>query len=372
MPKITFELTTPADDAELRRMLRENAMPGSISVTFEREPNYFIGAKVEGPFHQTVIARDTSVGRIVGMVSRSIRDVYLNGVVQSVGYLGQVRIDPDYRAMRRALWLAFDFVRTLHQDGRAPFYLASIIEDNLPARRFFTARLPGMPHLQEYARMHTLAIYCRRKRRRLPLPNGLQLARGNSAYGNEIVDCLQRNGARYQLGPYWSGDTLFSPDHTPDLTPDDFFLALDGRCVVGCLAAWDQSRFKQTVVRSYSGALARWRVLANLGARVAGWPVLPPPHTPFRYCYASHLAVDDDRQDVFAALLRALYNQGVEKKYNYFMLGLCENHPFLETAMSTYPHVDYTSQLYLGVWEPELETLSQVDGRLPGIEIAVL
>lgn len=372
MSKITFELATPAGDPELRRVLRENHMPGTISVSFEREPNYFIGAKVEGPFHQTVVARDQSVGEIVAMGSRSIRDVYLNGTVQSVGYFSHLRVNPCYRVMRRELTQALAFFHRLHQDGRAPFYFSSIIEDNLPARRLFSAGLPGLPRFQEYARMHTLAIYCRRKRQRLPMPDGLQFARGSSTHVNEIVACLQRNGARYQLAPYWTGDTLFSPNHTPDLIPDDFFLALDGKRVVGCLAAWDQSRFKQTVVRGYSGALARWRGLANLGARLAGWPVLPPPHTPFRYCCASHLTIDEDRPDVFAALVRAVYNHAVEKKYNYFMLGLCENHPFLKSVMSTYSHIDYTSQLYLVAWERELEVLSQVDDRLPGVEISVL
>jgi hypothetical protein len=369
---IVFELASLEDDAELRRMLRSDPMPGRISVSFEREPNYFIGAEVEGCFHQTIIGRDTSTGKIIAMGSRSIRDVYLNGTVHSVGYLSQMRIAPGYRTMRKALTQGFEFVHSLHQDGRTRFYFSSIISDNLPARRLFSAGLPGLPRFQEYACMHTLAIYCRRKRKRLPMPDGLQLARGSFAHVNEIVACLQRNGARHQLAPYWTCDTLFSPDRTPDLTPEDFFLALDGERVVGCLAVWDQSRFKQTVVRSYSGALAHWRGLVNVGARLAGWPVLPPPHTPFRYCYASHLAIDDDRPDVFVALVRALYNHAFDRKYSYFMLGLCENHPFFETVVSTYRHIDYKSQFYLVVWEQELEVLSRIDSRLSAVEISIL
>lgn len=372
MSRISFELATSADDADLRRMLRENPMPGAISVSFEREPNYFLGAKVEGPFRQVIIARDQSRGEIVAMGSRSIRDVYLNGAVQSVGYLSQARIAPGYRAMRRALGRAFDFLRTLHQDGRTRFYYTSIIEDNLPARRLFSAGLPGMPHFQEYARMHTLAVYCRRKRRRLPIPDGLQLARGSSGHVSEIVACLQRNGVRYQLAPHWTSDTLFSPDHTPDLAPGDFFLALDRKHVVGCLAAWDQSRFKQAVVRGYSGALGRWRVLANVGARLAGWPVLPPPNTPFRYCYASHLAVDHDNPHVFAALLRALYNHLAGQGYSYFMVGLGEANPLRPVVTASYRHIAYTSQLYFVSWDDGLEAISRDDSRVPGPEIAVL
>ncbi|UCC61863.1 MAG: hypothetical protein JSV36_13845, partial [Anaerolineae bacterium] len=332
MSNITFELATPADDPALRRMLRENPLPGAISVSFEREPSYFHGAKVQGPFHQTCIARERSSGEIVGMGSRSIRDVYLNGAPQAVGYLSQLRVKPEYRARRRMLTQAFEFLHHLHQDGRTPFYFSSIIQDNLPARRLLSAGLPGLPSFVEYARMHTLAVHCPKSRRRLPLPSGLRLARGSPLYLDEIAVCLQRNGARHQLAPCWTRETLFHPDHTPDLAPEDFFLALEQDRVVGCLAAWDQNRFKQTVVRGYSGPLGRWRGLVNVGARLAGWPVLPPPNTPFRHAYASHLAVDDDDPHVFAALLRALHSHLAAQGYSYYMIGLSEANPLGPTV----------------------------------------
>jgi hypothetical protein len=372
MSNIIFSLATWEDEAELRRILRQNPMPGAISVSFEREPDYFIGAKVEGPCHQTIVARDQASGEVIGIGSRAVRERYVNGSPQAVGYISQLRIDPRYRARRQALSQAFAFLRCLHQDGQAPFYFASIIEDNLPARRLLAAGLPGWPRFQAYARMHTLAINCPRKRRQAAIPADLRLARGCATYVGAIVDCLRRNGPRYQLVPHWTEETLFDPDHTPDLRPEDFFLALDGERVVGCLAAWDQSRFKQTVVRGYAGPLAHWRGLINLGARLAGWPVLPPPHTPFRYCYASHLAIDGDRVDIFAPLLRALYNHAANKSYSYFMLGLAEKHPFFKEVRRTYRHIDYKSILYLVTWEDELESFPQIDSRIPGPEIAIL
>jgi hypothetical protein len=372
MSNITFALATPADDSGLRKLLRENPMPGTISVSFEREPDYFIGAKVGNSLHQTVIARDRNSGEIIAMGSRSIRDVYINGTVQRVGYLSDLRISQRYRVMRRALIRALAFFHNLHQDGQVSFYLSSIIADNLPARHLFSAGLAGLPCFQEYAQLYTLAIYCRRKRRNLPMPDGLQLTRGSSDHINEIAACLQRNGARYQFAPHWNSSSLFSPDYTPDLAPENFFLAQDGERVVGCLALWDQSRFKQTVVRGYSRPLARWRGLVNVGARVLGWPVLPLPHEPFHYSYASHLAVDDDNRQIFACLLRALYNQAVTQGNSYFMIGLSEGNPFLPVVTASYRHIKYTSQLYLVAWDDGLENISRVDNRVPGLEISIL
>ena len=110
----------------------------------------------------------------------------------------------------------------------------------------------------------------------------------------------------------------------------------------------------------------------NLVAPLGGWPSLPPPNTPFRFCYASHLAVDDDNTQVFAALLRSLYNQAAGAGYDYFMIGLSEDNPLRAVVTRTYPRVTYTSQLYLVAWPDGAEAVGQVDGRVPGPEIAVM
>jgi hypothetical protein len=372
MSKITLHLANPSDDPELRELLRENPIPGKISVSFEREPNYFIGAKLGCVSNQTIIARDRKGGEIIAMGSRSMRNVYLNGTVQLVGYLGELRISQPYRVMRRALTKAYTFIHQLHQDRQVPFYITSIIEDNLPARRLFSRGLPGLPRYQEYARMHTLAIYSRRRRRELPLPDGLQLVRGSSKHKDEIIACLQRNGPRYQFAPYWDRNSLFNLQTTPDLAPEDFTLVLDNEKVLGCLALWDQSRYKQTVVRSYAKPLARWRGLVNVGGRLMGWPVLPSPYEPFHFSYASHLAVDDDNPEIFAPILRALYNHAANQGNSYFMIGLSEASPFLPLVTTSYQHIEYPSQLYLVAWDDGIEHISQVDDRVPGMEIAIL
>ena len=67
---LLLDLATPADDAELRRLLRDNPMDGAIRVSLEREPNVGLAAAVEGEPHDTVVARDPATGRIVGMGSR--------------------------------------------------------------------------------------------------------------------------------------------------------------------------------------------------------------------------------------------------------------------------------------------------------------
>jgi hypothetical protein len=375
MPSTTFRLATQADNAALRRLLRDNPMPGSISLTFEREPDYFVAAGLDGTLSQTVVSIDEQTGECQAMGARSVRPVYLNGKVQDIGYLGHLRVD-----LRRGwgLSLARQFARSfakfheLHGDGRVPFYLASIITENMPARRLLTAKIPGMPLAREYARMFTYAISPRRVRRETALPRGIRLERATPEHIPEIAACLQRNGARRQFAPHWPAHDLFTPARTPNLLPEDFSLAMQGSRVVGCLAIWDQTPFKQTIVRGYSGSMARWRPLIN---RLAHWidvPYLPEIDAPFPYCYASHMAIDQDDPQIFLALLRAACNETVRRWFKYFMIGLSESNPLRPVLTRSYLHITYASQLYLVAWEDGLAAIGRVDGRVPGLEIAVL
>ena len=370
MPNLAFDLATEADDAGLRRLLRENPMQGSISLSFEREPNYFDASFVEGPFHQTLVARETDTGEIIGVGNRAVRPMFVNGNVQQIGYMSQLRIHPKYGQglyLARGLAQGFRLYHDLHADKRAPFYLMSVIDDNFAAKRLLTSGLPEYPHAQKYARMATFAIYPMRRKRDLPLPRSLQLVRGSDQYANGIVECLHRNGARKQFSPCWTPNTLFAFN----LSPSDFFIVLDRKCVVGCLACWDQNAFKQTVVRGYSGSLARWRKLINLLSRVGAVPYLPEPNTLLRYSYASHLAIDNDDPSVFAALLRSLYNYNIERGYSYFMLGLAESNP-IRAVVEAYRPLRYISQIYRIGWEDGFDALHKVDARIPGMEIALL
>jgi hypothetical protein len=244
----------------------------------------------------------------------------------------------------------------------------SVIEDNLPARRLLQSGLPEYPYVKEYAHMFTYAIYPVRQKPAIDLPHLLRLTRGIDKYADGIVDCLNRNGARKQLAPYWTCESLF----TSNLSPTDFFVVLKGDRVVACLACWDQNAFKQTVVRRYSGSLARWRKVLNMFSSFGAWPYLPDPNTPLRYSYASHLAIDNDDPHIFAALLRAIHNHNLEHEYSYFVIGLAETNP-LRAVVKPYRPLTYVSQLYLVTWDEGHEFIEAVDKDLiPAPEIAVL
>ena len=97
----------------------------------------------------------------------------------------------------------------------------------------------------------------------------------------------------------------------------------------GCLALWDQSGFKQMVVRGYAPRLARWRRWINRLSPLLGTPRLPDPGSLLPHAWISHVAVDGDDPGVFQALIEAAYAEARSRGYVYLVTGFATRHPWL-------------------------------------------
>ena len=153
---VTFTLATREDDAQIRRLLASNPVPGPISLRYEREPDYFAGCDAMGPFTQVLVAKENH--RVVGVACRAIRPLYINGQREDVGYLGQLRVDREYRG-RFLVPRGFQLLRELHDDARTQGYVTTIIEGNAEAEGILVHRPRGvMPRYRRLGTLVTLAL----------------------------------------------------------------------------------------------------------------------------------------------------------------------------------------------------------------------
>ncbi|HEV7784609.1 MAG TPA: hypothetical protein VGQ28_04675, partial [Thermoanaerobaculia bacterium] len=358
---MTVEEAAPEDDPELRRLLRDNPMAGEIRVSLEREPNVFLAAAVEGEPHRTIVARNPE-GGVVGMGSRSVWNAFVNGEPRRLGYLSQLRVDRTHRGRKRLLTAGYDLIRSFRGSDEMPFDLTSIVADNEVARRLLVAGLPGLPRYREIEKWTTMILPTTSRPRRKA---GVWIERGTRERMGEVAACLERNRRRYQFAPHFSVEDLLSQERSRGLAPSDFFLAVVNTEVVGSLALWDQSSFKQVVVRGYAPRLARRRPWMNRLASVLGTPRLPDPGKALPHAYLSHLAVDGDDPEIFRALVEAAYAEARARRYVYVVTGLAARHPWRPWLEKRFKPQTYTSVLYGVLWEEEATGL---DGRMPHVE----
>jgi hypothetical protein len=366
--QLNFSLANPGDDAELRALLRSQFLPGWVSLSFEREPNYFAATAIEGIRHRVLVARDSQSNVLVGFCTRATRRVFINGEVRSLGYLGQLRAALDwqgsyrtYRAMSQGFT---EVLNRLRDSEDLPFDITSILADNHPARRLLEADLPGMPHYQRYSGFNTL-VYRSGGRK----SGSHHRAESGAVAGmSAISEFLQRSYRGYQFSPVWDENAL----HHAGLAATDFLVVRHGEAIKGCLAIWDQRAFKQTVVHAYRPPLNLLRPLVNLAGPVLDFPRMPGIGETINQAWLSHLACDENAIDSLEALLSMAFTRAGELGLEQVMLGLSDDHPLLPVARRVRRHLDYRSDIYLVRWGDTDPNKMQIDKRPIHVELATL
>ncbi len=103
MNEFSIELARESDDDDLKDLVANTPMDGEFQIALRREPSYFHGVDVQGPFNQVGVARDKQTGQTVACATRSVRPAYLNGEVKSLGYIGGLRVNGGPKVQRRAV-----------------------------------------------------------------------------------------------------------------------------------------------------------------------------------------------------------------------------------------------------------------------------
>jgi hypothetical protein len=362
---IHIGLATPADDAHIRGLLRREPVPGRIAISYEREPDFSRGCDATGENATVLVARDLDTGVMAGVACRSEREVYVNAAPTRLGYLGQLRIDRRYRGR----WLVsrgFSMLKQLHDRDPLPGYLAAVTVDNREAEGILVRK-----GRKVFPAFHPVASYCTLA---LPVRRASSVSGVASATADdipEIVRFLQTSGSRRQFFPVWSEARLNSLTTRLGLCIEDVQIARRSGRIAGLIGLWDQSAYKQDVVRSYSGWIRLAVPLYNASAPWLRRPRLPKAGERIRSGYAVFICIEQDAPSVFGDLLAATLHRAAARGLDYVLMGLDERDPLFRTARER-PHIPYRSRLFLAEWPEGGHLHAQLDRRPSYVEIATL
>ncbi len=332
---VSFHLASAADEDEVRRLLRDNPIGGDYALSLEREPDGLAGAGLGEERKTVILARCEQTGAAIGLCERVVRPSFVDGRRALLPYLGALRVAASHRHRLSILKGGF---RAVHAHGylpdELPFALTSITADNAPARRILTAGLAALPHYEPISDYVTFVF----RPRRQPLDNGI--GRATEADLDHLAQFLQRTLSRHQFAPAWTAFALGA------IGADNIIVHRTGDAITGCLAIWDQSSFKQTVVRGYPRGVALARPMINMLAPILGRPQLPAVGTRLGLVYLSALGVEDDRADILVKLLGAALDLASLRGHDAAALGLDSRHPWLRVLRRDLPNVTYRSELY--------------------------
>ena len=334
-----FAIAEPADDAAIRRLLRENPMRGAIHMTLEREPVYFRGANVAGGRDQTIVA--FSQGRLACMGRCSRRQCWVNGREATVGYLAELRLDAAARGQFRIVRDGYRFFQALERGNPADLYFTSIAADNERARRLLESGARGLPSYGFLAELDTLLIAVPRRRR---TPR-LSVTPASAEHLPAMLRLLNEQGRRHQLSAVWNADSLRSLEHH-GLPPERFLVAFDGGKMIACGALWDQRGFRQAVIHGYSRPLAFARPFVNLASLFLGSPRLPRSGSILAHALLSPIAFAERAEAMLPDFIAGFFPLAAKLGIEFLTLALPANDSRLPALRIRFSTRTWRSRIY--------------------------
>ena len=336
-----------------------------MRLSLERTPDAFSADFGLSRSHAFIIAREHVTGETVGVCERSVRDTFVGGEIQRLPYLGALRVARGYRHRIRVLRSGFEAVRTLlAEPGDLPA-LTAITAGNKAAQRVLCAGLPGMPIYRPAGELSTFALRTARR----PMSRSVERATLDNLPAIALL--LQRVYRRHDFAPMWRTADLERLFAVGGLRIEDILIIRRGPGVRGCLAVWNQGATKQTVVRGYTAGLARLRPLLNLLSPLTATPRMPPVGSPLRQVYLSHVAVEDNDEAVFRALINAGLKLARQRGFDVALTGFSSAHPFADIVQQ-YRALRYRSELHRVHWRDAAPASDAATGLVPHPEIAIM
>ncbi|HUQ47694.1 MAG TPA: hypothetical protein VM053_05540 [Gemmatimonadaceae bacterium] len=311
---------TAVDNCELLSLAASCSMRGDISLRIERQPDFFALNRLEG-LDSRVWVVDAS-DRLAGCIATIFRDAYINGQRMRTGYVGDLKVHPRCRNTVTADSLCNFAGGQMDQLASGTPTLVTVLAGNRPMEK----RLPGprgVPAFDWIAtiRSHSIPVLWKRQ---LNDHSTVKIERARWRDLDQMVRLWSRVSPSRQFGPIFDSNSLADWIRlAPGLDISSYLVARS--CageVVGFVALWDQSSFKQMYVERYSRQMSIVAALNNIIAPRFGGARLAAPGEQMRYQTAVHVCVPGETPEILHSLLIAAHNQLRNTGFAFFNVGL--------------------------------------------------
>ena len=331
-------IAEPADERELRSLLRTSVMPGAVRVALTREPDFFAGDGLAAADDVTLVARRN--GRVVGMGRCSVLQLHRNGAPATIGYLGALRITSGTRESARLLRDGYQLLARHYAGSPVECFFTSIATGNERARHVLEqgGRL-GLPTYLPICELVTLVAPIER--------NTSGVHEEAPALEPELRDFLRRGARDAQLTLTWD-DAQWNGLGHHGITASDFAVVRRDGEITAAAAVWNQRGFRQTVIDGYSGALRSFRPLVNSLQALRGLPALPAPGSVLAQGALLGATVNDP--DDWPRLWRLVQRRAAAAGLDWITIARDARDPELPVLRRLLHAREYHTTLYEVVW----------------------
>jgi GNAT superfamily N-acetyltransferase len=321
-----------ADDNEaILALIRHCLMQADISLTIERDPDFFALSRARGESHTFIAEID---GALVGCLSAWRRDAWVSGHPASVCYIGDLRVSPEHRrrGVARQLGLA---MRKFQGELPVVPYLLATGDGNTavaPVAAAFGAVGEPIARLTSWQLLPVV---------RLKIATDVDIDTAEERDVGELTTLLDDFYRSRDFAPlFGDGGLNRLIASSPGASLSDYLVARRKGRIVAALGVWDASAVKRTRVVGMPLWLRALCALGRGASRLAPLPPFPRQDTLLHFRYIRHAVFAPGEDRALANLVRWAVNAARDRG-EHFVLYTCVDTDTLCLAVANAPRLSF-------------------------------
>ncbi len=320
----------PKDGERILKILECSPAKGSIELLYTRRPDAYLSYQKESDEAFVYVAKEDE--RIVGTVAEITRQVYIGEKKKKAAYICGLKKDIDFPG---AVNFGRAFFHSLVKED-VDSYFCSVISDNFAIRNIFEKRRKKTANTESLGRYTTymLAPYFHFKTE----DRGYVFKHADKTDESRIIDFLNTEGCKKDFFP-----VIESLEQFTDLGVENFYILQNDEGIVAVGALWNQSGYRQYIVKKYKGIMKLVRCL-NPILSLLGYIKLPKENENIDFSMLSFFLAKDDNEDYYKTFLNNIARE-IKKNCGMFVIGTTETY-FADRIYKKMKNFHFDTEIY--------------------------
>lgn len=328
------------DGLEMLELIEGKSSGGAFELVYTKRPDAYSSFKKESENVKIGLIKD-SFGKIAVQFACVVRSFYINGEEKKVGYVCNVRRRDDYKGILNWKRMS-DYVKDIGCD----LYLCSFLSENKKSLEIFTRKkrscFPDLFRVSDYT---TFIIN----------PKVIKVEKNIGNFRKATKEDLPKihrfindEGRKYNFAPVVNNiEKEFS-----DLTLDNCYLTERNGEILAFGALWNQTSYKQYIVKKYNGYMKYLKALSKL-SELLGYIQVPKENETLKFPTLSLFYAKNNNRDYYKSFLYNISRE-VMKEYKFFVIGISGNNPNID-IFKRYKSLNFQSEIYFVKYENHID-----------------
>lgn len=329
--RIVVRAARAADNEQMLALIRRCPMQADISLTIERDPDFFALSRARGEAHTFIAEID---GALVGCLSAWRRDAWVGGHRASVCYIGDLRVSPEHRRRGVARELGVAMRKFQGELPVVPYLLATGVGNTAVAPVAASFGAVGEP-IARLTSWQLLPVV------RLKIATDVDIGTAEERDVGELTTLLDDFYRSRDFAPvFGDGGLNRLIASSPGASFSDYLVARRKGRIVAALGVWDAGKVKRTRVVGMPLWLRALCALGRGASRLAPLPPFPRQGALLHFRYIRHAVFAPSEGLGLANLVRWTVNAARDRG-EHFALYTCVDSDPLCLAVANAPRLSF-------------------------------